>query len=112
MTMNDILNKGKIIDIVAEGTGLTKNETAAVVDGFLATISWALTQGQQVALRGFGAFRPAQRAGRHFKNPHTGEAVFVGAHRTAGFRPAKELRHALNQSHDSEEPTNRPSNHK
>lgn len=58
------MTKSEIINIVAEGTGLTKVETAAVVDGFLATISYSLATGNNVTLRGFGSFRVVERSGR------------------------------------------------
>ncbi|HDK36189.1 MAG TPA: HU family DNA-binding protein, partial [Bacteroidetes bacterium] len=51
------MNKQDIVNIIAEGTGLTKLETAAVVDAFLATVSYALGNGNRVELRRFGTFQ-------------------------------------------------------
>ncbi len=50
------MTKADLVDVISQGTGLTKVETQAVVDGFLATISYALQQGERVDLRGFGNF--------------------------------------------------------
>ena len=50
------MTKAEIVEVIASGTGLTKVETAAVIDGFLATVSYALQNGDRVELRGFGTF--------------------------------------------------------
>ena len=91
------MTKAQIIDILAEGTGLTKTETAAVIDGFLATINWAVSQDKRVMLRGFGTFQPVQRRERLTRNPRTGEKITVAARRAVVFRPAKELREDMNK---------------
>jgi len=58
------MKKADIVNIIAEGTGLTKVETQAVVEGFLATVSYALKNGERVELRGFGNFKPTLRKAR------------------------------------------------
>jgi len=86
------LTKTDIIDIVAQGTGLTKIETAAVVDGFLATINYSLATGDSVTLRGFGSFRVVKRNGRTGINPKTGKAMNVPPHKSPVFKASKDLR--------------------
>jgi len=76
---------------------LTKVETAAVLDGFLTTIAWALSNDKKVALRGFGTFKAKDRPSRQVKNPRTGETMLVEAHRAVVFKPSKELKNTLNQ---------------
>jgi nucleoid DNA-binding protein len=97
MKAGKLVTKTQIIDIVAEGTGLTKVETAAVIDGFLATITWAVSNDKRVALRGFGSFDAVQRRARVTRNPRTGEKMMVAARRAVVFRPAKELREGVKQ---------------
>ena len=89
------MTKSEIIDIVAQGTGLTKVETSAVVDGVLATIHYALATGDSVTLRGFGSFRVVQRKGRKGLNPKTGKVMNVPPHKSPVFRPSKDLRKAV-----------------
>ncbi|HHL72557.1 MAG TPA: HU family DNA-binding protein [Bacteroidetes bacterium] len=91
------MTKTDIIDILAEGTGLTKVETAAVVDGFLATISYALATGDSVTLRGFGSFRVVQRNARYGVNPKTGKEMNVPAHKSPVFKASRDLRRAVDQ---------------
>ena len=91
------MTKTEIIDIVAQGTGLTKVETAAVVDGFLATISYALATGDSVTLRGFGSFRVVNRSARSGINPKTGKEMNVPPHKAPVFRASKDLRRAVEE---------------
>lgn len=91
------MTKSDIINIVAEGTGLTKVETAAVVDGFLATISYSLATGNSVTLRGFGSFRIVERNGRSGINPKTGQEMNVPPHKAPVFKSSKELRRAVEE---------------
>ena len=96
------MTKTEIIEIVAEGTGLTKLETAAVVDGFLATISYYLAKGEKVTLRGFGSFRVVERKGRSGSNPKTGKPMDVPPHKAPVFRASRELRRRIAKGIDSE----------
>ncbi|HMD13745.1 MAG TPA: HU family DNA-binding protein, partial [Bacteroidota bacterium] len=48
------LTKADIVDHIASGTGLTKVETEAVVDGFIQTVIEALKEGKNIEIRGFG----------------------------------------------------------
>ncbi|MFQ5958544.1 MAG: integration host factor subunit beta [Alphaproteobacteria bacterium] len=59
-------------------------------------ISAALSRGDRVELRGFGAFSVKQRAARMGRNPRTGESVRVAAKHLPYFKTGKELRERLN----------------
>ena len=91
------MTKGDIINIVAEGTGLTKVETAAVIDGFLATIGYALQTGDSVTLRGFGSFRTVHRIERRSTNPKTGKEMYVPERTAPVFKASLDLRKLVNQ---------------
>jgi DNA-binding protein HU-beta len=92
------MTKRKIVNIVSEGTGLTKVETAAVIDGFLATMIYSLTHGEPVQIRELGSFRVVRRKSRTARNPRTGGIVLIPSQIVAKFRPAKSLRTALNRA--------------
>ncbi len=51
------MTKADIVDRVASGTGLTKIETEAVIEGFISTIISMLKEGYGIEIRGFGSFR-------------------------------------------------------
>ena len=91
------MKKADIVRIIAEGTGLTQVETQAVVDGFIATITYALKNGERIELRGFGNFKTVKRSTRIARNPKTNEPVTVPEHMTAVFRPSRDLKAFLNK---------------
>jgi len=92
------LNKQDIVNVIAEGTGLTKIETAAVVDAFLATVTWALGNGERVELRRFGTFLVKDRKAKKARNPKTGEEVMIPPRKVPFFKPSPEFRKYV-QSH-------------
>ncbi len=92
------MTKADIVDNIAAATGLTKVETEAVVDGFLATVSQALKDGHSIEIRGFGSFKVKKRKARMARNPRTGEEVFVDEHYVPIFKVSKELRSGVDQN--------------
>lgn len=99
------MTKADMVERIATATGLTRVETEAVVEGFMVCVHDALAAGQGVELRGFGAFRVQERAPRVARNPSTGEVVDVPARRVPVFRPARELRLAVDDAaaHDPDD---------
>ena len=93
-----IVTKADIIERIASGTGLTKIETEAVVNGFIATVIKALTQGEGVELRGFGSFRAQHRAARTARNPRTKEIVEIEARYVPVFKASKDFRDAVDEA--------------
>ena len=71
------MTKADIIERVAAGTGLTKVETEAVVNGVIHTIKAAILNNERVDLRGFGSFMVQERAPRSARNPRTNEPIAV-----------------------------------
>lgn len=86
------MTKADIVDVIAKGTGLTKVETAAVIDGFLATVSYALQCGDRVELRGFGTFCLRERQEKHVPNPRTGEMMHIPHRIVPDFKPSPQLK--------------------
>ncbi|MCJ7811763.1 HU family DNA-binding protein [bacterium] len=91
------MTKADIVDIIAKGTGLTKGETAAVIDGFLATVSYALQNGERVEIRGFGTYRLRERKEKHVPNPRTGKMMIIPHRIVPDFKPSQQLKSAVNQ---------------
>ena len=91
------MTKSDMIDIVAGGTGLTKLETEAVINGFLRTIVQALAEGESVELRGFGTFRIKERAPRVGRNPKTGKEVEIDTQYVPHVRISREVRRYIEE---------------
>ena len=86
------MTKAEIVNIIANGTGLTKIESGAVVDGFLATIGYALQSGERVELRGFGTFCLRERQEKHVANPRTGKMMHIPHRIVPDFKPSPQLK--------------------
>lgn len=97
------MTKADIISIIAEGTGLTKVETAAVVDGFIASLSYGLKRGETVELRGFGTFKVVEREARRGRNPKTGEEIMIPRRKVPTFRCSKDFRNYINEPLEEDE---------
>lgn len=84
--------RADIIKKIADRTGYPSPQIAETISEFMDIISESLIDGNTIELRGFGTFEPRVRKGRtNARNPKTGKIVSVPRHRTAVFRPGKEL---------------------
>jgi nucleoid DNA-binding protein len=92
------MTKSDIIKEVAEGTGLTKVEIEAVLDGVIHSISESLKRGERVDLRGFGSFIVKQRSARDARNPATREIVRLQERYIPAFKVSKILKNVVNKS--------------
>lgn len=92
------MTKADIVDRIAEGTGLTKIETKAVVDGFMTVVSQALKDGERIELRGFGSFDVQHRAPRMARNPQTNEPIRVDERYVPVFNVSAQLQEAVDAS--------------
>ncbi len=92
------MTKSDIIKEVADGTGLTKVEIEAVLDGVILSISEALKRGERVDLRGFGSFVIKHRAARDARNPATREIVRLKERFIPAFKVSKILKNVVNKS--------------
>ncbi len=89
------MTKSDIIERIATGTGMTRIETEAVINGFISCVSEALESGEGIELRGFGTFHVKYRQARKARNPRTNEEVPVAARYMPMFRPSRSLRNKV-----------------
>lgn len=92
------MTKADIVEVIARGTGLTKVEAAAVIDGFMATISYALQNGDRVELRGFGTFCLRERQEKHVANPRTGKMMHIPHRVVPDFKPSQKLKESVSEN--------------
>ena len=92
------MTKSDIIKEVAEGTGLTKVEIEAVLEGVILSISDSLRRGERVDIRGFGSFIVKQRAARDARNPATREIIKLQERFIPVFKVSKILKEVVNKS--------------
>jgi integration host factor subunit beta len=78
---------------------LYKRDAERIVTAIFDEISTALSRGDRVELRGFGAFAVKRRKARVARNPRTGASVRVTERHFPFFKTGKQLRERLNQSY-------------
>ncbi|HEX2983109.1 MAG TPA: HU family DNA-binding protein [Ignavibacteriales bacterium] len=86
------MTKADIVEKVAAGTGLTKLETEAVIEGFLNTVIEILKDGKGIEIRGFGSYKVKKKNSRYARNPKSGEKVFVDEHYVPVFKFSKDFK--------------------
>jgi len=84
--------------LAEENPHLFQRDVERIVNTIFDEISGALSRGDRVELRGFGAFSVKERPARLGRNPRTGEPVQVEAKHVPFFKSGKELRERLNQT--------------
>ena len=90
------MTKTELITQVAEKSGLTKKDSAVVLEAFQDAVAEAVAAGDSLTLTGFGSFVVSERDAREGRNPKTGEKMAIAASKSVKFRPGKLLKDALN----------------
>ncbi|MEM7769191.1 MAG: HU family DNA-binding protein [Cyanobacteria bacterium P01_E01_bin.6] len=83
------MNKGELVDKIAEKSGVTKKQADVILSAALESIVDAVSEGQKVTLVGFGTFEPRDRKAREGRNPKTGEALTIPATTVPAFSAGK-----------------------
>ena len=86
------LTRMDLTEAVFREVGLSRNESAQLVESVLGHISDALVRGETVKISTFGTFRVRQKAARMGRNPKTGEEVPISPRRVLSFRPSQVMK--------------------
>lgn len=80
------LTRMDLAEAVHEEVGLSRNESADLVESVLQHVSDALVSGESVKISSFGTFSIREKAERIGRNPKTGEEVPIHPRRVLSFR--------------------------
>ena len=92
------VTRAQLSEAVYQEVGLSRNESAQLVESILAEICGSLVQGETVKVSSFGSFSVRQKGGRIGRNPKTGEQVPIAPRRVLVFRPSHVLKEKVNQN--------------
>ena len=92
------LTRADLCEAVYREVGLSRTESAEIVEKILHQISDSLVDGNNVKLSSFGTFTVRSKGGRIGRNPKTGEEVPITPRRVLVFRPSHVLRQRVNRS--------------
>ena len=70
---DDTLTRAELTEAVYEEVGLSRNESAELVEAVLGEMSNALIRGESVKISSFGSFTIRNKSERIGRNPKTGE---------------------------------------
>jgi integration host factor subunit alpha len=82
------LTRMDLAEAVHAEVGLSRNESADLVEAVLTHISDALVRGESVKISSFGTFSVRDKTARVGRNPKTGEEVPISPRRVLTFRPS------------------------
>jgi len=94
--MGTTLTRADLTESVYEEVGLSRNESADLVEHVLDEISNCLVAGENVKISSFGSFLVRQKNGRMGRNPKTGQEVPINPRRVLVFRPSQVMKDEIN----------------
>lgn len=89
------MTKKELSEKIHRKIGLSKRESAEIVEYFFELLKDNLTQGNGIKLPRFGSFRVQQRKARKGRNPSTGDTIEIGSRKAVVFKPSRFLRDAM-----------------
>ena len=91
------MTKSDIVQNVHDKMGLSKKDSAGMVECVFEIIKENLASGEKVKISGFGSFAVKKRKAQKGRNPQTGEEIELSARRVLSFKSSQILKNALNK---------------
>jgi len=92
------VTRADLAEAVYEAVGLSRTESAELVERVLDLIGDALVEGHNVKLSSFGSFQVRSKNQRIGRNPKTGEEVPILPRQVLVFKPSNVLKSKINKS--------------
>lgn len=92
MTGNGTLTRADLAEMLNRQIGLSRAESAAMVESILEEMCKALAEGENVKISGFGTFVLRDKTMRMGRNPKTGVEVPIEPRRVLTFRASQTMR--------------------
>ena len=94
--MDKTTTRSTLSEAVFKNVGLSRNESATLVDSVFSEILSSLINGDDVKISSFGTFIVRQKKERIGRNPKTGEEVPITARSVVTFRASNVLKSKVN----------------
>ena len=99
--MDRTTTRSTLSEAVFKNVGLSRNESATLVDSVFSEILNSLITGDDVKISSFGTFVVRQKKERIGRNPKTGEEVPITARSVVTFRASNVLKSKVNTKNKS-----------
>src|ERR1700709_2393592 len=90
------LTRADLTEAVFQAVGLSRTDSAQMVEDMLEEVCGALAKGETVKLSSFGTFAVRQKSQRMGRNPKTGDEVPIAPRRALRLRPSHVLKAVIN----------------
>lgn len=90
------MTKADIVEKIYEKVGLSKKESAELVELVFDIMKNTLESGDKIKIAGFGNFVVKEKADRRGRNPQTGEEIVITARKILTFKPSQVLKASIN----------------
>ena len=90
------VTRAQLAEAVYQEVGLSRSESADLVDAILEEISHSLLRDGSVKISSFGTFSVRDKSARVGRNPKTGATIKIKASKKLVFTPAKAVKDKLN----------------
>ena len=94
--MDKTTTRSTLSEAVFKNVGLSRNESANLVDSVFSEILTSLIKGNDVKISSFGTFIVREKKERIGRNPKTGEEVPITARSVVTFRASNVLKSKVN----------------
>jgi integration host factor subunit alpha len=94
------VTRADLTEAVYQEVGLSRNESAQLVETVLEEVASTLARGESVKVSSFGTFSVRDKAQRVGRNPKTGEEVPILPRRVLVFRASHVLKDRINRAAD------------
>ena len=92
------ITRAHLSEAVYQEVGLSRNESAELVESVLNEVAESLAKGETVKISSFGSFSVRQKGQRVGRNPKTGEEVPIQPRRVLVFRASNVLKNRINEA--------------
>ncbi|KQT88445.1 integration host factor subunit alpha [Aurantimonas sp. Leaf443] len=93
------LTRADLTEAVFRKIGLSRTESAYLVEMVLEEICSTIAKGESVKISSFGSFLVREKNERVGRNPKTGEEVPISPRRVAVFKPSNVMKDRILQAH-------------
>lgn len=95
--------KSDLVNLLVEKRGITLRQAEQAIEQIFGSMKESLLRGENIEIRGFGAFHVKNYKAYQGRNPKTSETIEVAAKRGVLFRTGKQLRDRLNANTEAGE---------
>mgnify|MGYP003389262933 CR=1 FL=1 len=95
---SNTITRAQLGEAVYQEVGLSRNESAELLESVLDYVSEALAKGESVKISSFGSFSVRQKGQRIGRNPKTDEEVPIMPRKVLVFRPSQVLKSQINET--------------